>query len=127
AAPAAGAPIARVAEPSYSAAGLTASRRRIGLYRSYNASMDEGWTRYAFDTYHVPYTSIVDRDVRAGKLRDRFDVIVIPDQQPNAIVRGLGGNYPDSLRGGLGEDGGRALAEFVQSGGTLVTFNNASE
>jgi hypothetical protein len=89
--------------------------------------MDEGWTRYTFDTYHVPYTSIVDRDMRAGKLNERFDVIVIPDQQPNAIAHGLGGAYPDSLRGGLGDDGARALEDFVTRGGTLVTFNNASE
>ena len=125
AAPAAGAPIAPVAEPSVNA-GLT-SRRRIALYRSYSASMDEGWTRYTFDTYHVPYTSIVDRDVRGGNLNARFDVIVLPDQSPNAITRGLGGNYPDSLRGGLGEEGAKALADFVSRGGTLVTFNDASE
>ncbi|HEV8235953.1 MAG TPA: hypothetical protein VGP84_15185, partial [Gemmatimonadaceae bacterium] len=127
AAPPTGVPTAHIAESAYSAPGLTGSRRRIGLYRSYNASMDEGWTRYTFDTYHVPYTSIVDRDVRAGKLHDRFDVILIPDQQPNAIVRGLGANYPDSLRGGLGDEGARALADFVQAGGTLVTFNDASD
>ena len=125
AAPATAAPIAAVAEPSVNA-GLT-SGRRIALYRSYNASMDEGWTRYTFDTYHVPYTSIVDRDIRAGSLNARFDVIVLPDQSPNAITRGLGGNYPDSLRGGLGEEGARALGEFVSRGGTLVTFNDASE
>ena len=125
--PPAGAPIARVAEPTYAAPGLTGSRRRIGLYRSYNASMDEGWTRYVFDSYHVPYTSIVDKDVRAGKLADRFDVIVLPDQSPNGIARGLGNNYPDSLRGGLGDEGARALADFVEHGGTLVTFNDASE
>ena len=125
AAPAAGAPIPAVAEPSVNA-GLT-SNRRIALYRSYNASMDEGWTRYTFDTYHVPYTSIVDRDVRGGNLNARFDVIVLPDQSPNAIARGLGGNYPDSLRGGLGEEGARALGDFVSRGGTLVTFNDASE
>jgi len=120
-----GAPIAPVAEPSVNA-GLTRTRR-VGLYRNYNASMDEGWTRYVFDTYHVPYTSIVDRDVRGGNLNARFDVIVLPDQSPNAITRGLGGNYPDSLRGGLGEEGARALADFVSRGGTLVTFNDASE
>jgi hypothetical protein len=89
--------------------------------------MDEGWTRWVFDTYHVPYTSVVDRDIRAGQLARRFDVIVIPDERPNAIEHGLGGNYPDSLRGGLGDDGARSLAEFVQAGGTLVTFNDASE
>jgi len=125
--PAAGAPIAPVTEGALSAPGLTGSQRRIGVYRSYNASMDEGWTRYAFDSYHIKYASIVDRDVRAGQLGNRFDVIVIPDQQPNAIVRGLGSNYPDSLRGGLGDDGARALTDFVEKGGTLVTFNGASE
>ena len=127
AAPAASAPIAPVAVPALTVPGLTGSRRRIGLYRSYNASMDEGWTRFVFDTYHVPYTSIVDRDIRGGQLARRFDVIVIPDQAPNAIARGLGAAYPDSLRGGLGDDGARALAEFVEQGGTLVTFNKASE
>jgi hypothetical protein len=125
--PATGAPIGPATVPALSAAGLTSSRRRIGLYRNYNASMDEGWTRFVFDTYHVPYTSIVDRDVQAGQLARKFDVIIIPDQSPNAITRGLGANYPDSLRGGLGDDGARALGDFVQQGGTLVTFNDASE
>ena len=127
AAPSVGAPVAPVPIPSTTVEGLTSSHRRIAVYRSYNASMDEGWTRYTFDTYHVPYTSIVDRDVRAGKLNERFDVIVIPDQQPNALAHGLSGNYPDSLRGGLADAGARALEEFVTHGGTLVTFNNASD
>src|SRR6266704_1753414 len=33
---------------------------RVGLYRSYEASMDEGWTRWVFDTWNVPYASVVD-------------------------------------------------------------------
>src|SRR5206468_5561101 len=33
---------------------------RVGLYRSYDASMDEGWTRWVFDTWKVPYVSLVD-------------------------------------------------------------------
>jgi hypothetical protein len=120
--------IAPVGEPALSVPGLTNNRtRRVGLYRSYNASMDEGWTRWVFDSYRISYTSIVDRDVRAGNLKARFDVIILPDQQPNALARGLAGDYPDSLRGGLGDEGARALAQFVESGGTLVTFNNASE
>ena len=127
AAPAVGEPIAPVSQTRVSVERLTGSNRRIGVYRSYNASMDEGWTRFVFDTYHVPYTSIVDRDIRAGQLAHRFDVIVIPDQRPNGLEHGLGGNYPDSLRGGLGDEGARALADFVDAGGTLVTFNNASE
>ena len=122
------APIGAVAEPAYSVAGLTGNAsRRIGIYRSYSASMDEGWTRWIFDSYKVPFTTVVDRDLRAGKLNDRFDVIILPDQGAAAIARGLGGNYPDSLRGGVGEDGARALNEFVENGGTLLAFNEASE
>ncbi|MEO6445347.1 MAG: M14 family zinc carboxypeptidase [Gemmatimonadaceae bacterium] len=120
--------VAAVAEPRYSAAGLSDNTsRRIGLYRSYNASMDEGWTRWILDTYRVPFKSIVDREVRAGKLNDRFDVIILPDQNPAGLARGLGNNYPDSVRGGLGESGARALRQFVENGGTLLAFNDASE
>ena len=64
--PSVGAPIGPVTEGALAASGLTGSPRRIGLYRSYNASMDEGWTRYTFDSYHVKYTSLVDKEVRAG-------------------------------------------------------------
>ena len=121
-------PIGAVAEPRYTVAGLSDSKaRRIGIYRSYNASMDEGWTRWIFDVYRVPFTTIVDRDVRAGKLNDRFDAIILPDQNAGGIARGLGNNYPDSLRGGLGEEGSRALNHFVENGGILLAFNDASE
>ena len=42
---------------------------RIALYKSYVASIDEGWTRLIFETYDFSYTNIVDKDVRAGSLR----------------------------------------------------------
>ena len=101
--------------------------RRIAIYKSYDPSMDEGWTRFIFDQYHIPFTSIVDRDVRAGKLHDRFDVIILPDQSPRGLSRGVTRTYPDSLKGGLGTAGAMALADFVDAGGTLITFNEASE
>ncbi|MGQ0649099.1 MAG: M14 family metallopeptidase [Gemmatimonadaceae bacterium] len=125
--PPTGGPIAAIPEPKYSVQGLTDSRaRRIGIYRSYAASMDEGWTRWIFDAHRVPFTTIVDRDIRAGQLIARFDAIIIPDQSAAAITRGLPSAYPDSVRGGLGDDGTRAVVEFVEQGGTLMTFNDAS-
>lgn len=99
---------------------------RVGLYRSYTASMDEGWTRWLFDTWGVPYTSLVDSVVRAGQLRPRFDVIVIPDMSGRAIEQGLGMEYPAPYAGGLGQPGREALGAFVDAGGTLVTFNESS-
>jgi len=99
---------------------------RIGLYRSYAAPIDEGWTRWVFDTWKVPYVSVVDSVVRAGKLRDHFDVIVLPDQSPHELFDGLPRQYPAPYAGGLGTAGVEALRQFVTDGGTLVALNDAS-
>ncbi|HYH85728.1 MAG TPA: M14 metallopeptidase family protein, partial [Pyrinomonadaceae bacterium] len=48
---------------------------RLALYRSWTGSMDEGWTRWLFDTFNIPYNSLHDDSVRAGNLRSKFDVI----------------------------------------------------
>ena len=100
---------------------------RIGLYKSYDATMDEGWTRWVFDTWKVPYLPLVDSIVRAGKLKDKFDVIVLPDQSPREILEGLSApRYPAPYAGGIGPDGAEALRQFVLEGGTLVALNEAS-
>jgi len=100
---------------------------RVAVYRSYVASMDEGWTRWVFDTWKVPYLSIVDSTVRAGGLKTRFDVIVLPDESPHDLLEGLPGpRYPAPYAGGLGTAGVDALRQFVQDGGTLVALNDAS-
>ncbi len=122
------APVPAVREPRYTVAGLSDARtRRIGIYRSYSASMDEGWTRWIFDVNRIGFTSLVDKDIRAGSLNDRFDVIILPDQNVGGLSRGLGNIYPDTLRGGLGAPGAAALTAFVEQGGTLLAFNEASE
>ncbi|MCL4865963.1 MAG: hypothetical protein KJZ47_08725, partial [Gemmatimonadales bacterium] len=127
-APAAGAPITAVAEPRYTVAGLSdGAGKRIGIYKSWAASMDEGWTRWMFDANRIRFTSLHDREVRAGNLGSRFDVIIMPDQSPNQIARGLGRTAPDSLQGGLGEEGAAALKAFVEGGGTILFFNDASD
>jgi hypothetical protein len=121
------APIAPIDAPTLAVAGLSGTTsRRIAIYQSYVPSMDEGWTRWVFDQYHVPFTRIVDRDVRAGQLANRFDVIILPDESPRALARGATRAYPDSLKGGLGAEGAARLKAFVDAGGTLITFNDAS-
>jgi len=121
-----------IPEPVYGYPGLSArppiraADRRIGLYRSYTASIDEGWTRWVFDTWNAPYTSLVDSVIRAGRLRDRFDAIVIPDMTARDITEGLPDSYPAPYAGGLGSAGVAALRSFVRDGGTLVTLDGAS-
>ena len=84
--------------------------RRIAIYRNFVPSMDEGWTRWVFDQYRVPFTVITARDVRAGGLGARFDAILLPDQNARQLARGPTGAYPDSLKGGLGDAGAAQLA-----------------
>jgi hypothetical protein len=99
---------------------------RIGLYRSYTAPIDEGWTRWVFDMWRVSYASIEDSVIRKGDLSRRFDVVVIPDMTDRAITDGLPARYPAPYAGGLGTEGTAALAAFVHAGGTLVALNRAS-
>jgi hypothetical protein len=120
---------------------LAVTPPRVGLYKSWVAALDEGWTRWVFDTNGVPYKTIYDADIRKGNLNAQFDVIILPDNSPQAIVAGLGGRgsrggggeggagqpvYSEEYRGGLGAEGTAALKSFVEAGGTIITDNKAS-
>jgi hypothetical protein len=101
---------------------------RIGLYMSYQASMDEGWTRWLFDDFGFSSTTLHDADVQSGNLRQRFDSIVIPDQAAQQIAQGYrAGSMPPEFCGGLGAKGAAALKDFAEAGGTLILFNHASD
>jgi hypothetical protein len=119
--------VAPVAATPWVAAGLSGNTsRRIAIFANYSPSMDEGWTRWVFDQYKIPFTKITARDIRAGNLSSRFDAIIIPDQNPRAIANGPQGRAPDSLKGGIGGPGAEALGKFVDEGGTVIAFNDAS-
>ena len=64
--------------------------------------------------------------MRSGNLRSQFDVVILPSLPPDRIAGGLSADVvPPAYAGGLGETGGRALKAFVESGGTLVTLDQA--
>ncbi|HXQ28485.1 MAG TPA: M14 family metallopeptidase [Gemmatimonadales bacterium] len=111
--------------PSYPGFGA-GEAPRVGVYRSYGAPLDEGWTRWVFDTWKIPYTSLVDSTIRAGKLKDSFDAIVLPDQAPIEIMNGLPHIYPAPYARGVGAEGVAELRKFVEAGGTLIALNDAS-
>jgi len=101
---------------------------RIGLYRPWVASMDEGWTRWILEQFNFPFTNVYNPDIIRGHLRDRFDVILIPDMPARTILEGhRSGTIPDRYAGGIGDQGSDELRDFVRDGGTLITFNNASQ
>ncbi len=110
-----------------SASGRRLKRPRLGLYKPWRASMDEGWTRWLLERYEFAFDNLSNTEIQAGDLRDRFDVIVLPDISPRRIREGHAkGEVPPRYAGGLGKQGARALDAFVRGGGTLVAINSSS-
>ncbi|MGD2216755.1 MAG: M14 family metallopeptidase, partial [Gemmatimonadales bacterium] len=100
---------------------------RVGLYQPWTASMDEGWTRWVFDGWELPYRTVHDAEIRAGDLRARYDVIVLPDLSARSIIEGRRpGTVPSEYAGGLGDAGTAAIRTFVRAGGTLLCFDSSS-
>jgi len=99
---------------------------RVGLYKSWDASMDEGWTRWLFNTYQVPHDTLHNADVRSRDL-SQYDVIVLPHQSADEIMNGHAeGTMPSEYVGGLGTAGTAALEQYVREGGRIVAFDGAT-
>jgi hypothetical protein len=101
---------------------------RVGIYRGSMGNMDEGWTRYVFDTFNVPYSSVRDTDMRQGALNAKFDALILPSQTTTQIVNGnASGTVPPEFTGGITDAGVKNLKEFVTNGGMLICFDNACD
>ena len=109
-------------------AGTVVRQPRVALYRPWNASMDEGWTRWLLEVYGIEHTNLYNADMRAGELGSRYDVIVFADMSAGQIVDGFAkGAVPPRYEGGIGTEGVRNLDAFVRGGGTIVTINSSSD
>jgi hypothetical protein len=122
-------------------------RLHIGLYqRYYGGNVDEGWTRWLLEHFGYDYSNIFDPELKKGDLNTKYDAIIIPDDSTSTLTgepapaaggRGGGGggegfgrnplDYPAEYRSGFGEEGVKALKDFVQKGGTIVTLGTASD
>jgi len=120
---------------------------RLALLQTWSDTQSAGWMRMVLDDRKVPYTLIMDEDVRRGGLEARFDVIVMPntDESLRDIVNGIDPRYaplaytktaefpthgaPTSsadITGGLTFAGVGQIEQFVRAGGVLVTLGGAS-
>jgi hypothetical protein len=101
---------------------------RVALYHAWGGNMDEGWTRWILEQFEFPYTSLHDSDVRAGNLRAKFDVIVLPDASYEQMLMGLApGTMPAEYVGGMTPQGVSNLYAFAAAGGTIVALDSATE
>jgi hypothetical protein len=49
---------------------------RVGLFKPWVASMDEGWTRFILENYEFPLVSIANEQIRSGEFADTVDVLL---------------------------------------------------
>lgn len=102
--------------------------RRVGIYQGSIGNMDEGWTRYVFDTFNVPYSTVKDAEIKLGNLASKYDVILLPSQRSREIIEGNAtGSLPAEYTGGIGEGGVANLKEFADDGGTIICFDDSCE
>lgn len=109
--------------------------RRIALLESQVQSIDAGWTRYILDSYGIPYTTINPAQVAEGNLKLKFDVIIIPNTNAALLKDGkikregqiIPLTYPEFYTKGMGQKGLEALVEFIQYGGTIIAWEQATE
>ena len=107
---------------------------RVGLYQSFSASMDEGWTRLLLENYQFDFKTMVNKDFKNKKIKDQFDVIIIPDMSGEIIKTGKpsGDNArfyrpkPAEYEGGIEKEGLENLKNFVEKdGGYVITLGQA--
>lgn len=109
---------------------------RVGLYKPWTSSMDEGWTRFVLEEYGFAPKTLDNKAIRAGKLRESFDVVMLPDVDKDVIATGKPKReegearyFPDpppEYQGGLDKEGAAALHAFVDAGGTLVSLASST-
>ncbi|HEX4964189.1 MAG TPA: M14 metallopeptidase family protein [Thermoanaerobaculia bacterium] len=100
---------------------------RVGLYKPWAASLDEGWTRFLLERYGFAFQNLDNEQMKTGAYQGKVDVILLPSVEANVIEKGpSGAPLPPDYAGGLGTAGGEKLKKWVQEGGTLVTLDQSS-
>lgn len=107
---------------------------RIALVETHFHDMDAGWTRYVFDTYHLPFTILHPGQLKDTDLASRFDVIIFPDNDKEILMTGkrksgdsyyMGSYHPDYVKG-IEKEGFEKLMDFSDQGGIIVAWGGST-
>ena len=120
---------------------------RLGVWVPWADTDTIGWLRYSLDQRHIPYVYVRDEDIRAGKLHDKYDILLYGHvdlelaEQIQGIPKAWGPMAfkktsatpslgtpaeSDDITGGIGWSGVGELQRFVDSGGLLITLGSGS-
>ena len=115
---------------------------RVGLWDIYGGSMPSGWIRWLMEQYDFPAQVIYAADINAGRLNEKFDLIIfvpgaIPSLRPStegqratpARVPGPE-EIPAEFRPSLGritaDTSIPQLNRFLEAGGAVVTIGSST-
>lgn len=116
-------------------------KARIALWDTYGGSMSSGWVRMILERYNYTFDVIYPKDIDAGNLKAKYDVIVfvggaIPSvESGNSRQGGRGAGNVDSLPEEFKRMTGRISAEksiprlrqFLEEGGNIVTIGSSTQ
>lgn len=100
---------------------------KIGIYKSWQANMDEGWSRWMLEQFEFDLDTLHNEDIQNGNL-SQYTAIIFPDQRTGGIMNGNSARRaPEKFVGGIGEEGVAALDAYATAGGTIIFYDNASD
>ena len=112
---------------------------RIALWDMYGGSISSGWLRWIFEQNHFTFKTIYSKEIDAGNLRKKYDVIIfvsgaippvsLTEQGPSRDTTRLK-DVPAEYRaqwGRINADTSIAsLKSFMESGGSVITIGNST-
>jgi hypothetical protein len=106
---------------------------RIGLYQNWSHNMTEGWLRFVFDEYQIPYETVHPQDVAKKDFATKFDVLIFTGAAESEIESGKPPKKwekwaepaPPEYSGGIGESGEKLLKKMVKNGKTLIFMDDS--
>ena len=107
---------------------------RIALVETWFHDMDAGWTRFIFDQYHIPFTSVHPGDFEKTDFVKKFDVLIFPDADKNILMSGKWkskdayyvSNYPPAYTKGIGKKGFEKVMTFLDKGGKIISWERST-
>jgi hypothetical protein len=124
--------------------GVKITPARIALWDTYGGSIPSGWVRFIMEQYHFPVEVVYAKDIDAGHLRDKYDVILFVTGAIPPVAeggensrRGGGGRpeiNPDSIPAEYRSHLGRITAQrsipelkkFLEAGGNIITIGSST-
>ncbi len=129
-------PLVVATRPTVDLSGWKALRPlRAALYQNWAHNMSEGWLRFVFDEFSVPYDTLHPADVLKKDSLSTYDLLLFTGASETEIESGKPPKKwekyftlpPKEYSGGIGEKGLTVLKEFLKKGKTLVFMEESCD